>query len=149
MVFGLLAGACSPARQVNPPPTAATAPAIQEARLRQAVSAWEGTPHRLGGNSRRGIDCSGLVVRIYDDLFGYRLPRTTAALAQTGQPAARSALRPGDLVFFRIAPGKSHVGIYLGQGEFAHASTRRGVSIARLDAPYWRSVFWTARRLLT
>jgi cell wall-associated NlpC family hydrolase len=49
-------------------------------QLREAVRTWEGTPHRLGGNDRRGIDCSGLVVQLYRDLFGYRLPRTTSAL---------------------------------------------------------------------
>lgn len=149
MILGLLVGACSSARPLNPRPHTEADLETRAERLRRAVRAWEGTPHRLGGNSKSGVDCSGLVVRIYDDLFGHHLPRTTAALAQKGQPAARRALVPGDLVFFRIAPRKMHVGIYLGRGEFAHASARRGVSIARLDAPYWRSVFWTARRILT
>lgn len=145
----LLSAACS-----NTPRTSTSLPAGEtgtnalEQRLRRAAHEWEGTPHRLGGLDRQGIDCSGLVVRIYDDLFSYRLPRTTGALAGTGQSTEGRTLSPGDLVFFRIPPRKQHVGIYLGRGEFVHASTRRGVIISRLDDPYWRGVFWTARRIL-
>ena len=118
-------------------------------QLREAVRSWEGTPHRMGGNDRRGIDCSGLVVQIDRDLYGYQLPRTTLALSNTGQAVDRGRLLPGDLVFFRLPDGKRHVGIYLGNGQFAHASTRRGVMISRMQAPYWQETFWTARRLLS
>ena len=124
------------------------APADIAGQLRAEVRSWEGTPHRLGGNNRRGIDCSGLVVRIYRDLFALQLPRTTAALSKTGQAVAPAHLAPGDLVFFRFSGGKRHVGIYLGRGQFAHASYRRGVMISRLDEPHWRASYWTARRLL-
>ncbi len=149
LALGLVLTACS-----STPPKPAPQmldgkePAPVERRLRRAAHDWEGTPHRLGGLDRHGIDCSGLVVRIYADLFGYRLPRTTGALARTGQPAAQGALAPGDLVLFRIPGGKQHVGIYLGQEEFVHTSTTRGVMISRLDERYWRRTFWTARRIL-
>jgi probable lipoprotein NlpC len=117
-------------------------------QLRTEVRTWEGTPHRLGGNDRQGIDCSGLVVQLYRDLFDTHLPRTTLALSKTGQPVDAGQFLPADLVFFRLPDGKRHVGIYLDGGQFAHASTRRGVMISRLQEPYWQATFWTARRLL-
>jgi hypothetical protein len=144
----LLCAACSSAPRAPSLPTGGAGTDALEQHLRRAAREWEGTPHRLGGLDRHGIDCSGLVVRIYDDLFSYRLPRTTGRQARTGQPTEGRTLAPGDLVFFRIPPRKQHVGIYLGGGEFVHASARRGVAIDRLDTPYWRGVFWTARRIL-
>jgi cell wall-associated NlpC family hydrolase len=89
------------------------------------------------------------VVQIYRELFGYRLPRTTAALSKIGRPVAPGRLAAGDLVFFRLADGKRHVGIYLDRGQFAHASSRQGVTISRLDEHYWQETYWTARRLLS
>jgi len=118
-------------------------------QLREAVSSWEGTPHRMGGNDRQGVDCSGLVVQIYRDLYGTHLPRTTLALSKTGQAIDYRSLSPGDLVFFRLPDGKRHVGIYLDRGQFAHASARRGVMISQLQDPYWQETFWTARRMLS
>ena len=117
-------------------------------QLRAAVRTWEGTPHRLGGNDRQGIDCSGLVVQLYRDLFDTQLPRTTLALSKTGRSVEPRHLLPADLVFFRLPDSKRHVGIYLDGGQFAHASTRRGVMISRLQEPCWQETFWTARRLL-
>ena len=119
-----------------------------EQRLRRAAHTWEGTPHRLGGLDRNGIDCSGLVVRIYSDLFEVPLPRTTGALALAGRPVERRVLAPGDLVLFRLPENKQHVGIYLGRNEFVHTSAARGVTIARLDERYWRRTYWTSRRIL-
>jgi len=134
---------------VDPMPRVVTDSDELADQLRAAVRTWEGTPHQLGGNDRQGIDCSGLVVQLYRDLFGYHLPRTTAALAKTGRAIEAGPLLPGDLVFFRLPDGKRHVGIYLEHGQFAHASTRRGVMISRLQEPYWQETFWTARRLLS
>lgn len=146
MVF--LLAACSTS-QVRPP---AAGPPPEPDRiaqqLREAAQRWEGTPHRLGGNDHHGIDCSGLVVRIYDELFARPLPRTTDRLARTGRPVPRQELVAGDLVFFRPPEYKLHVGIYLGGGEFLHASTRQGVVISNLAEDYWRDSYWTARRVL-
>lgn len=145
----LMTAACSSTPQpVTPHPDTAQNRDATEQRLRMAAKDWEGTPHRLGGLDRNGIDCSGLVVRIYADLFGYRMPRTTGTLARTGWPASRQTLIPGDLVLFHIPGSKQHLGIYLGREEFVHASASRGVMISRLDERYWYSTFWTARRIL-
>ena len=149
VVICLPIAACSSTpRQARPRPDGHTAAAPVEQRLRQAAHDWEGTPHRIGGLDRSGIDCSGLVVRIYADLFDHQLPRTTGALARAGRSAGRRALRPGDLVLFRIPDRKQHVGIFLGREEFVHASASRGVMISRLDESYWRRAFRTARRIL-
>ncbi len=117
-------------------------------RLRSVAQSWEGTPYCLGGTTRRCIDCSAFVRTVYADLFGIALPRTTEAQVREGQPVNRSELQAGDLVFFRTGPGTRHVGIYLADGTFLHASTSQGVTTSPLTRRYWRRHYWTARRLL-
>lgn len=119
-----------------------------EHRLRAEVEEWRGTPYVIGGNSQRGIDCSGLVQTLFVDLFGVDLPRTTEDQVRKGRSVNRDELQTGDLVFFRPAGRTRHVGIYLSDGAFAHASTSRGVTISHLDRSYWRRSYWTARRVL-
>lgn len=119
-----------------------------EQRLRSEVRQWEGTPHRIGGASRRGIDCSGLVHRLYQDIYGRKIPRSTALLVKSGQPIGKHQLRTGDLVFFKVPSKGRHVGIYLGRAEFAHASTSKGVTISSLEDYFWRRAYWKARRYL-
>lgn len=108
---------------------------------------WKGIPYRLGGLSKRGIDCSGLVYATYRDHLGIELPRTTRYQAQVGKSIRRSDLRTGDLVFFKTGHKVRHVGIYLEDGKFFHASTSKGVTISRLDGYYWRDRYWQARRV--
>jgi lipoprotein Spr len=129
-------------------PSRASRPTV-EIRLRAAVRQWVGTPHRMGGTQRNGIDCSGFVQRIFGDLFSIKLPRSTALQVHTGKAVTLQHLRPGDLVFFHPPHKVRHVGIYLGSGEFAHASTSKGVTISRLSTAYWRHAYWTARRIPT
>ena len=118
-----------------------------ERALRAEVESWRGTPHRWGGADRRGADCSGFVMALYRDVFGADVPRTTARQARAGEGVRKGALRPGDLVFFRPSRKTRHVGVYLGGGEFAHASSSAGVTVSRLDRPYWQRIYWRARRL--
>jgi len=109
---------------------------------------WKGVPHRMGGLSRRGIDCSGFVYRAYRDVFGITLPRSTQLQAGTGIFVPRRHLSAGDLVFFRIGRNTRHVGIYLGNSQFMHASKSRGVIISSLDNPYWLQTYWRALRVM-
>lgn len=120
-----------------------------ETKLRQAARKWAHTPHRLGGLDRRGIDCSGLVKILYDDLFDISLPRTTRLQSRKGRKVASGQWTAGDLIFFRPEDKGSHVGIYLADREFLHATTRKGVIISSLAEPYWRNSYWTARRILS
>lgn len=121
------------------------------AAIREALMAehdrWAGTPYRFGGTNMSGIDCSALVQNIFSDAFQVELPRTTGSQLHMGEPITRDQLSPGDLVFFK-PPGNRHVGIYVGQGRFLHASSSRGVMISKLDNSYWRRYYWQARRPL-
>jgi cell wall-associated NlpC family hydrolase len=119
-----------------------------ESKLRKAARHWHRTPHRLGGLDRRGIDCSGLVKVLYDDLFHIELPRTTRLQARQGRAVASGQWTAGDLLFFKPEDKGSHVGIYLANHEFLHATTRRGVIVSNLSEPYWHKSYWKARRLL-
>ena len=119
-----------------------------EFKLRQAAKQWHRTPHRLGGFDRRGIDCSGLVKVLYDDLFHINLPRTSKQQVRCGAAIESGGWAAGDLLFFRPADKGSHVGIYLADREFLHATIKRGVTISRLSEPYWQKSYWKARRIL-
>ena len=109
-----------------------------------------GTPYRTGGTSRRGMDCSGLALRLYRDIYDIRLPHKTSALFRIGAEVPTRSLDVGDMVFFRINQERipSHVGIYLGNGRFIHASSSRGVIISRMSEAYYRNRFVSARRIL-
>lgn len=109
---------------------------------------WLGVPYRYGGEDRGGIDCSAFVQTILGTAFGVRLSRATATQVKEGEPVARDDLRAGDLVFFRTGRRTRHVGIYLGDGSFVHASTRDGVTVSGLDDGYYKRTYWTARRVL-
>lgn len=100
--------------------------------------AMSGKPYRYGGNSPAGFDCSGLV-HFAHIKAGVSVPRTAQLQFQQSQRVPRSALQPGDLVFFRIAGKVSHVGLYTGDGRFVHApSSGKTVEVVTLDHPYWR-----------
>lgn len=114
--------------------------------LYQQHEEWQSTPYRLGGLSRAGIDCSGFVQLTYRDLFGLQLPRTTIQQATAGRQVSRAELQPGDLIFFRHG---QHVGIYLENHKFLHASTTRGVMISSLKNSYWARHYWRAVTILT
>ncbi len=154
-IIGLFMGVLAGCGSTNPARWSSTAspasPAGNDARdveLRAQEQRWHGTPYRWGGLTREGVDCSGFVMTVYQDLFDVSLPRTTAEQVQVGQAVARGELQAGDLIFFH-PPGKAHhVGLYLSAGEFAHASTSEGVTISHLDDTYWHEAYWTTRRVL-
>ncbi|MGZ8710642.1 MAG: C40 family peptidase, partial [Thermoanaerobaculia bacterium] len=110
---------------------------------------WLGVRYRFGGqDEKRGFDCAGLVRRAFSAVVD--LPRTAAAQFRHGCIVERGELQPGDLVFFRntYKRGISHVGIYIGDGQFVHAaSRRRAVRIDRLNAPYFDKRFAGGRRI--
>lgn len=106
-----------------------------------------GAPYRLGGLSMRGLDCSGLVKKIYQ-AFDIDLPRTAFEQSHVGQRVTRGKLIEGDLLFFNTRRVLGHVGIYIGNNQFVHASSRnRRVRIDNLDTPYYDKRFVRAVRL--
>ncbi|OZS42256.1 NlpC/P60 family protein [Photobacterium sanguinicancri] len=108
---------------------------------------WKGTPYRLGGTTKRGIDCSAFVQIGYSSVYQTMLPRTTGELVKMGQMVSKKQAQYGDLVFFKTGYRLRHVGIYIGNDEFMHASTSKGVIVSRLDNPYWKQAFWQIRRI--
>lgn len=109
---------------------------------------WKGTPYRLGGDSKFGIDCSAFVQITMQSVYNQSLPRTTAQQQYSGTKISYSELQQGDLVFFKTGKKVRHVGVYVGGRQFMHASASKGVIISRLDNPYWADAYWHARRVL-
>ncbi|MEH6629082.1 MAG: NlpC/P60 family protein [Motiliproteus sp.] len=134
----------TPTASVN---TATTSPSINEHLFAQYLD-WKGTPYRLGGESRSGVDCSSFVQITFSEKLGIPLPRTTSGQHRAGDPVPRNALRAGDLVFFKTDVKVRHVGIYMGNQTFLHASTSQGVILSRLDNPYWDPRYWKAKRII-
>lgn len=144
-----LLSACSsaPSTPSHAGKTADLASAVAtKTQLIQMHREWKGVPYRLGGKSKAGIDCSGFVQLTFDDRFGVQLPRTTAKQKEIGHSVSKSQLRPGDLVFFKTGWSTRHVGIYLGDSQFLHASTSQGVMISSLNNSYWKQKYWLSRR---
>lgn len=124
--------------------------------LLETAKAYLGTPYHYGGTTPKGFDCSGFV-RFVFGTFGIGLDRSSYAQATQGQLVSREQIQPGDLLFFKTR-GKqnriSHVGIYLGEGQFIHAGSwggpgKRGVKIGALDSSYYFNRLVSARRMLT
>jgi len=108
-----------------------------------------GTPYVLGGNGADGIDCSNFTANIYENTLGRTLPRTTDGQYKTGQPVGSGKLKFGDLVFFNTTGAvPSHVGIYIGEDLFAHASVSFGVTISSLQSTYYENRYIGARRII-
>lgn len=104
------------------------------------ASKWIGTPYRSGRADKRGTDCSGLVMQLYRKVYHTRLPRSTSQQMAACSKVSRGKLREGDLVFFssrRSRKKVAHVGIYLKDGKFIHASTSRGVIVSSLRESYY------------
>lgn len=104
------------------------------------ASFWLDVPYRHGGSNKRGIDCSGLVNNIYRNLYSKNTPRSTSDLVKATRKVSKSDLKAGDLVFFATSSKKkqiSHVGIFLKDGYFIHASTSRGVIVSHLNEKYY------------
>lgn len=109
---------------------------------------WKGTRYRYGGTTKKGVDCSGLVVNLYRDKFDLKLPRSSKAMAKKGDKIRRrSNWEIGDLVFFKTGWRVSHVGVYMGNNRFLHTSTKNGVIISEFDE-YWNKTFWKTKRVL-
>src|SRR5690606_32169704 len=118
-------------------------------KLYQFVYDWIGTPYRLGGDTKRGIDCSGFAYQLYDKVFNTVIGNNSRNIFTMVNPVSKDDLKEGDLVFFKIkSRGISHVGVYLGDDKFAHASSSRGVTISNLNESYWKRYYYKGGRLI-
>jgi murein DD-endopeptidase / murein LD-carboxypeptidase len=107
-----------------------------------SIEKWLGTPYRYAGKTLDGIDCSSFVNKIYENAYCFLLTGNSADLAKQVTQLPKDKLQEGDLVFFKINKRSiSHVGVYLGDDKFAHASRSKGVIISDLNHPYYRKYF--------
>ena len=112
-------------------------------RIMDAAYAALGIPYKYGGNNpARGLDCSSLMQFIYKRALNTKLPRTAAQQRDNSKTLAFQNLQPGDMLFFKINPRTNHVGVYIGNGKFIHASSgSRKAVIASMNLPYWKKRF--------
>lgn len=116
--------------------------------LIRVVSSWLGTPYKYGGVSKDGTDCSGFVKTVYESLYKISLYRSAADLEKNTDTISKKDLKTGDLVFFKFGGTKiSHVGIYLADNKFIHASSSKGVIVSDLTIDYYKKGFYCAGRI--
>ncbi len=125
-----------------------TPPGISRDRVLLNIISFLGVPYHYGGMSKEGIDCSGFTALIFSSAADRTLPRSTREQFQVGTRVPRNSLRFADLVFFNTTGrAPSHVGIYLENNLFAHASLSDGVTLSSLESTYYRKRFVGARRV--
>jgi len=136
-------------------PTPAPAPKSLTGRLLDKAKSFIGTPYRLGGSTPKAFDCSGFVSYVFKQA-GVELPRSSVTQSKVGETVDLDEAQPGDLLFFKTRGQKnrvSHVGIYLGDGQFIHASSKgtkqhRTVRISDMEGQYYMKRLATVRRIL-
>lgn len=121
--------------------------AITNSALYGFIDEWYGTRYRYGGTTKKGIDCSSLTGKLFKEVYAVELPRTAREQYAISDKISKDDLSEGDLVFFNTRGGISHVGFFLGQGYFVHASSSSGVTISHMDDPYYKKRFIAARRV--
>lgn len=109
---------------------------------------WEGVRYKFGGESKDGIDCSAFIQKVFEKNFNMTLPRTTKEQAEIGKEINKNELATGDLIFFKTGRYSRHVGIYIEDGKFIHASTSKGVTISTLDNSYFSKHYWKSLRII-
>ncbi|MBI3578455.1 MAG: C40 family peptidase, partial [Ignavibacteriales bacterium] len=122
---------------------------LDQSKVMRQISKLMGTPYKLGGETEEGIDCSAYTMTVYKNSIKKELPRTSAEQFKIGKEVAFEDLKFGDLVFFNTTgESASHVGIYLGDDLFAHASVSLGVTISSLESFYYKKRYEGARRIV-
>jgi probable lipoprotein NlpC len=118
--------------------------------LLETVADWLGTPYRSGSNSKRGTDCSGFVTRVYKEVYGIDLSRSSRSMFHDVKRIKKTQAKEGDLVFFRRGPNQPiyHVGIYLKNNKFVHSASNGGVRISSLKEAYYSRNYYAAGRVI-
>ncbi len=130
--------------------TAEAASSVSSTKIVSSAKNLVGIKYSYGGTTKAGFDCSGFVGYVYK-ANGVKLPRTASGMYSTGKSVKKADLKTGDLVFFNTSgKGVSHVGMYIGNGKFIHASTSKGVRVDKLNDPYyWGKKYVGSKRVAT
>jgi len=121
---------------------------IANTSLKKEIEQWLGVPYKYGGTTKQGVDCSGFCNNVFRNVYNLSLGRSAQDIYDQSKPINRNTIKEGDLVFFKINSSRvSHVGIYLSQNKFVHASTSRGVIISNLEEAYWTKYYYAAGRV--
>jgi hypothetical protein len=121
---------------------------LLNSKLTSFYKEWKGVKYKFGGNSKSGIDCSAFIQKAYKHKLNITIPRTTISQAKLGKNIHKSQLEIGDLVFFKTGKNSRHVGIYMEDGKFMHASSSKGVIISKLDNIYFNKHYWKSKRII-
>lgn len=121
---------------------------LKNINLFQLIDGWMGTHYILGGSTKKGIDCSALMQVFFASLYGIMLPRTARQQYDFSRRISRTELKEGDLLFFNTHGGVSHVGMYLCNNKFVHASSTYGVTISDMFDPYYANRLIGAGRVV-
>jgi cell wall-associated NlpC family hydrolase len=122
---------------------------LDQSKMMREISKFMGVPYVLGGTGSDGMDCSGYTMTVYKNAIGKQLPRSSAEQSKLGRTVELADLKFGDLIFFNTTgENASHVGIYLGDDLFAHASVSFGVTISSLQSSYFAKRYESARRIV-
>ena len=118
-------------------------------KLTTIVNDWLGVPHRIGGKDKSGIDCSGFTTVVMRNVYKKEFVGSSSDMSNKCKEIRKNDLHEGDLVFFKInGPKVSHVGVYLSNGYFAHATLKKGVLISSLSEPYYDKYYSGSGRVL-
>jgi murein DD-endopeptidase / murein LD-carboxypeptidase len=121
---------------------------ISNTRLYSFIDEWYGVPYKYGGKNKNGIDCSNFTSTLYKDIYNRSVSGSSSSIFDQCKVVSRKDLKEGDLVFFKIEKdGISHIGVYLQNNKFVHATTKKGVMINDLDEAYYKKYFYKAGRL--
>ena len=120
---------------------------VRNTKMFEFIDNWYGTPYRLGGTTKKGVDCSAFSQCLFASVYGLTIPRTAREQYSLTNRISRTQLKEGDLIFFNTRGGISHVGIYLQNNKFVHASTSGGVMISDIFDEYWAGKFVGVGRL--
>ena len=120
---------------------------VKNTKIFEFIDDWYGTPYRLGGTTKKGVDCSAFTQFLFTSVYGLNIPRTAREQYNLTSRLSRTELKEGDLIFFNTRGGVSHVGVYLQNNKFVHASTSGGVMISDIFDEYWARKFVGVGRL--
>lgn len=120
---------------------------VKNPKMFEFIDDWYGTPYRLGGTTKKGVDCSAFSQFLFASVYGLSIPRTAREQYNWTNRISRTQLNEGDLIFFNTRGGISHVGVYLQNNKFVHASTSGGVMISDIFDEYWARKFVGVGRL--